>query len=117
MAPPLLLATTKSADIGNDMSANSASFVPNITGPISDEAILDPHRYDDIIFHGRPTSLTHPPMSLEARSAQFAPFATLSRYHEIIKSIDETAQNQIDVDRQNSLIDIDQPGYLEDLDV
>ncbi len=99
------------------MSANSASFVPNITGPTSDESSLDPHRYNDIIHRNRPVSLAHPPMSLEARSAQFAPFATLSRYHEIIKSIDKSAQNQIDVDRRKSLINIDQPNYLEDLNV
>ena len=90
------------------MSANSASFQPHITGPTSNGAALDPHRYDDIIHLDRPISRTRPRMSLAARSAQFAPFATLSRYHEIIKSIDETAQNQLDTDRQNSLINIEE---------
>lgn len=96
------------------MSANSASFQPNITGPTLDGATLDPHRYDDIIHLDRPISRTHPCMSLEARSAQFAPFATLSRYHEIIKSIDETVGNQLDTDRKNSLIDVALPNYLDD---
>lgn len=95
------------------MSANSASFQPHIVGPTSDGAALDPHRYDDIIHLDRPASRAHPRMSLAARSAQFAPFATLSRYHEIIKSIDGTAQHQLDTDRQNSLIDIELPDYLD----
>lgn len=99
------------------MSANSASFFPNISGPSSDVASLDPHRYDDIIHLERPISHTRPRMSLEARSAQFAPFATLSRYHEIIKSIDDNVKSKLDTDRKNSLIDIEQPKYLEDLDI
>lgn len=95
------------------MSANSASFQPHITGPTLDGTALDPHRYDDIIHLNHPISRTHPRMSLEARSAQFAPFAALSRYHEIIKSIDKTAQNQLDTDRRNSLIDVALPSYLD----
>lgn len=98
------------------MSVNSASFQPN-PPELPPDASLDPHRYDDIIQHARPVSYQHPPMSLEARSAQFAPFATLSRYHEIIRSIEEAAQNQIDSERKSSFIDVDQPDYLEDLDI
>lgn len=71
------------------MSANSASFFPDTAKPAIDQSMLDPHRYDDILYHDRPTLSKHPRMSLEARSAQFAPFATLSRYHEIIRSIEK----------------------------
>lgn len=36
-------------------------------------------RYDDIINLKYPFEKSHPPMSLYARSAQFAPFAALTR--------------------------------------
>ena len=47
------------------------------------------HKYDDIINLERPKSKKHPQMSLYARSAQFAPFAALTGYEDIIK---ETAK-------------------------
>lgn len=47
------------------------------------------HKYDDIIKLNRPISKKHTKMSLYARSAQFAPFAALTGYDEIIK---ETAK-------------------------
>ena len=37
------------------------------------------HEYDDIINMKYSKSKKHPPMSLYARSAQFAPFAALTR--------------------------------------
>ena len=37
------------------------------------------HEYDDIINMDNFKSKKHPPMSLYARSAQFAPFAALTR--------------------------------------
>ena len=45
--------------------------------------------YDDIINLPHHVSKKHPQMSLEARSAQFAPFAALTGYDEMI---DETAR-------------------------
>ncbi len=45
--------------------------------------------YDDIINLPRHISKKHPPMSLEARSAQFAPFAALTGYDDQVK---ETAR-------------------------
>lgn len=47
------------------------------------------HKYDDIINEPNYKSKKHPPMSLYARSAQFAPFAALTGYDEMVK---ETAK-------------------------
>ena len=41
--------------------------------------------YDDIINLPHHVSKKHPQMSLEARSAQFAPFAALTGYDDMIK--------------------------------
>lgn len=43
------------------------------------------NKYDDIINLPRHVSTKHPQMSLEARSAQFAPFAALTGYDEMIQ--------------------------------
>lgn len=45
--------------------------------------------YDDIINLPHHVSHRHPPMSLEARAAQFAPFAALTGHH---AAIDATAR-------------------------
>ena len=44
-------------------------------------------KYDDIINLPHHVSKKHKQMSLESRSAQFAPFAALEGYHEEIKEI------------------------------
>ena len=44
-------------------------------------------KYDDIINLPHHVSKKHKQMSLENRSAQFAPFAALEGYHEEIKEI------------------------------
>lgn len=49
----------------------------------------DPRRYDDIVGNGRPVSRTHTPMSMDARAAQFAPFAALSGYGSVIRDARE----------------------------
>ena len=46
-------------------------------------------KYDDIINLNRPVSKKYPQMSLYVRSAQFAPFAALTGYEDVIK---ETAK-------------------------
>lgn len=46
-------------------------------------------KYDDIINLPHHVSKKHPKMSLEARSAQFAPFAALTGYQEAIKETDK----------------------------
>lgn len=54
-------------------------------------------KYDDIINLPHHESKKHPRMSLEARSAQFAPFAALTGYDEVIKETtrlsEEKAEN------------------------
>lgn len=47
------------------------------------------HNYDDILHLSRPVSKDHPPMSMEARAAQFSPYDALSGYSDEIK---ETAR-------------------------
>ena len=42
-------------------------------------------KYEDIINLPHHVSKKHPRMSLEARSAQFAPFSALTGYDEVIK--------------------------------
>lgn len=45
-----------------------------------------PHPYEDILYLPHHVSKHHPRMSLEARAAQFAPFAALSGHGEAIKA-------------------------------
>ena len=52
----------------------------------------EPGTYDDIIGLPHHVSKTHPQMSLHDRAAQFAPFAALVGYEEVI---DETARDTI----------------------
>ena len=49
----------------------------------------DIHEYDDIISLPRPASVRHAPMPPDKRAAQFAPFAALTGYEDIVR---ETAR-------------------------
>lgn len=55
-------------------------------------------KYDDIInlVHYEPKR--HPRMSIEARSAQFAPFAALSGYEEAVMETARITDKRIDID-------------------
>lgn len=44
----------------------------------------DPHRYDDIMELEHPVSKRHQRMSLHDRAAQFAPFAALTGYGDMV---------------------------------
>lgn len=58
----------------------------------------DPHRYDDIIDLQRPRTGRHKPMEPSARAAQFAPFAALTGYEDVIR---ETARrNETDFEKK-----------------
>lgn len=54
------------------------------------------NNYDDIINAKRPVSTKHPPMSRDARAAQFAPYAALVGHKEIIADQEENFLQQAD---------------------
>ncbi len=53
-------------------------------------------QYDDIINLPRHISKKHPQMSLYARSAQFAPFAALTGYEDVIKDTEKKHKTSFD---------------------
>lgn len=55
-------------------------------------------KYDDIINMPHHVSKTHPQMSLEARSAQFAPFAALTGYGDVINETGRLTNEKIEID-------------------
>ena len=62
------------------------------------------HNYDDIINLQHHKSKKHPPMSLYARSAQFAPFAALTGYEDAVKETGRETVRRIDLDDELKLI-------------
>ena len=58
--------------------------------------------YGDIIDHPRWESPTHPPMILYDRAAQFAPFAALSGYDDMIDEEARLVDNRIELSEQET---------------
>ncbi len=58
--------------------------------------------YDDIINCPHPVSANHPQMPVADRAAQFAPFAAVTGYGEMIREIERSTQRRIRLD-ENSL--------------
>jgi len=56
--------------------------------------------YDDIINLTRHISKKHPRMSLEARSAQFAPFAALTGYDDVINEAARLTTERIEINEE-----------------
>ena len=56
--------------------------------------------YGDIIDHPRWKSPTHPPMSLYDRAAQFAPFAALTGYDDMIDEEARLVDNRIELSEE-----------------
>ena len=56
------------------------------------------HQYDDIINLEHHKSKKHPPMSLYARSSQFAPFAALTGYEELVTETARETDEKIELD-------------------
>ena len=56
------------------------------------------HQYDDIINMEHHKSKKHPPMSLYARSAQFAPFAALTGYEDAVRETAREVGDRIEID-------------------
>lgn len=64
------------------------------------------NKYDDIINLTRPNS-KHPHMTLEQRSAQFAPFAALTGYEGQIKETARLTDKKLELDEEaKSILDI-----------
>ena len=60
------------------------------------------NKYDDIINLPHHVSKKHPQMSLEARAAQFAPFAALTGYEDVIKDTEKLNNKQIELQNKNT---------------
>ena len=56
------------------------------------------NNYDDIIDLPHYVSKKRPQMSIEARSAQFAPFAALSGYDEAVKETARLTDKRLEID-------------------
>lgn len=62
--------------------------------------------YDDIINLSRPKS-NHPKMSIEQRSAQFAPFAALTSFGDKVKETARLTDRKIELDEEmKNILDI-----------
>ena len=59
------------------------------------------NKYDDIINLPHHISKKYPQMSLEARAAQFAPFAALTGYEDVIKDTEKLNNKQIELQNKN----------------
>ena len=55
------------------------------------------HKYDDIIKLEHHISKTHKQMSIEERSAQFAPFAALVGYEDEVKETERITERMIEI--------------------
>ena len=64
------------------------------------------HKYDEILNLEHHKSKKHPPMSLYARSAQFAPFAALTGYEDSVLETAREVGERIDIDDElRSILD------------
>lgn len=61
-------------------------------------------KYDDIINLPHHISKKHPQMSLEARAAQFAPFAALTGYDNAVKETARLTNERIDLDEEAKIM-------------
>ena len=55
-------------------------------------------KYDDIIYLSRPVSQRHAHMTVQDRAAQFAPFAALTGYDDVIEESGRLTERRIDLD-------------------
>lgn len=62
------------------------------------------HQYDDIINLPHHISKKHPQMSIEARSAQFAPFAALTGYDDEVKETARLTTEKIELTEEEKQI-------------
>lgn len=64
----------------------------------------DINKYDDIINLEHHVSKVHKQMSLENRSAQFAPFAALTGYEDEVKETARITEDRIELDEEQKII-------------
>lgn len=62
------------------------------------------NNYNDIIDLNYPFELKHPRMSIESRTAQFAPFSALTGYSEAIKETARLTYKKIEIDEGLKII-------------
>lgn len=62
--------------------------------------MINNHKYDDIINLEHHVSKKHKQMSLENRSAQFAPFAALTGFEELVKETARQTDVRIEIDEE-----------------
>lgn len=68
--------------------------------------IIYDHSYDDIINMEHHVSKKHPQMSLYARSSQFAPFAALTGYEDMVMETARETSEKIEIDDElKSILD------------
>lgn len=60
--------------------------------PLHHSANSSINDYSDMIHLPHPISAKHPPMPIRNRTAQFAPFAALTRHRDIIQKQEENAE-------------------------
>lgn len=58
----------------------------------------DKHKYDDMLYLPHPVSKAHPPMRIQERAAQFAPFAALAGYGEAVRETERPTDGQVELD-------------------
>ena len=62
-------------------------------------------KYQDILYHARPVSKVHPPMSKSNRAAQFSPFAALTGYDDAVRETARQTNQKIELlDEQVSIL-------------
>ena len=57
-------------------------------------------KYEDIINMPHHISKKHPPMGIEVRAAQFAPFAALTGYEDAVEETGRITDKKIDLDEE-----------------
>lgn len=60
--------------------------------------------YDDIINLPHHVSTKHPPLSIEQRAAQFAPFAALTGYEDAVKETARITEDRIELDDEGKAV-------------
>lgn len=80
--------SNQEAEKSNHLNQGSNIILPGLNMDIS--------KYSDIIDLPHHVSIKHPRMAMEKRAAQFAPFAALVGYSDVIKYTEHKVESSID---------------------